>query len=114
MSQTENIHLVIKLSHLESYIPGLLFPAHGEGSISPTSILSHLLPGKVEVFLFEPVAENTILDIFPFLMFRTQEYSLPQVGDMKEIRLLGLYGRGNKVSLNSYVRGNATIMERRT
>jgi hypothetical protein len=111
MSPIREVSLRVSLSDLESYIPGLIFPSRIEGNIYKTSVPQPLLFADIDLFLFESDDENSVLDIFPLFMFRTKEESLPKIGDIKEIRLLGLYGRSNDLSLNSYVKGNATIME---
>jgi hypothetical protein len=100
--------IAITLSNLETYLSGIDLPSKAEAIIRPVDIPTAFQFGKVSFFLLEMVSSDTALAAFPLLVFRTKEDTIPAAGEMKEIRLYGLSG-GDRVSLNSYVRGIATI-----
>ena len=102
--------LLIRLSMLETYLSGLELPLVADGTIRPVSIPEALEFGNVDFYIIELATDQTALSAFPLLVFRTQENALPVPGDVKEVRLYGLSG-GAQISLNSYIRGTATILE---
>lgn len=95
------------LSAFSSYLSNVSFPP--ELDIEFKSFYSPIFKYyPYETFVLRNIGyDSEVPIIFPFMQFRIHEVQLPNPGDIKGVRLLGVYANGELLSVNSYVHCSA-------
>lgn len=101
---------MINLTNLETYVSGIQLPDVVQGIIRPAIVPLPLTFENARFFVITFNDEDSVLNAFPLLVFRTNEDTNLIAGDKKEVRLYGLSG-GDNISLNSYIRATVTILK---